>query len=98
MIIFFYFFVTKKNVNLAFFYFSIEMYVIFQYFVLCLKINIFVEFLVLCFYLIQFVIKIQGHFDWHSWLFLVVTVLILPMLYLARTSVKWEIENTNDLL
>ncbi|CAO3652547.1 unnamed protein product [Cunninghamella echinulata] len=67
-----------------------KMYVIFQYFVLCLKINIFVEFLVLCFYLIQFVIKGGGKFDWHSSVFLVVTILILPMLYLAREAVSQE--------
>ncbi|CAO3650752.1 unnamed protein product [Cunninghamella blakesleeana] len=66
-----------------------KMYVIFQYFVLCLKINIFVEFLVLCFYLIQFVIK-EGQFDWHSLIFLIVTILILPMLFLARVSVSQE--------
>ncbi|KAI8331849.1 hypothetical protein BC941DRAFT_359814, partial [Chlamydoabsidia padenii] len=66
-----------------------QMYTVFQYFVLCLKIDIFVEFLVSCFYLIQFVIK-SGHMDWHSWVFLVVTVLMLPNLYFGRLAVSRE--------
>ncbi|KAI8329122.1 hypothetical protein BC941DRAFT_487985 [Chlamydoabsidia padenii] len=66
-----------------------QMYTIFQYFVLCLKIDVFVEFLVSCFYLIQFVIN-SGQMDWHSWVFLFVTVLMLPMLYFARLAVSRE--------
>ncbi|SAL95511.1 hypothetical protein [Absidia glauca] len=66
-----------------------QMYTVFQYFVLCLKIDIFVEFLVSVFYLIQFVIK-SGEMDWHSWVFLVVTVLMLPNLYLGRLAVSRE--------
>lgn len=68
----------------------VEMYTVFQYFVLCLKIDIFVEFLVSVFYLIQFVIK-SGEMDWHSWVFLVVTVLMLPNLYLGRLAVRQKV-------
>ncbi|ORZ14549.1 hypothetical protein BCR42DRAFT_329606 [Absidia repens] len=66
-----------------------QMYTIFQYFVLCIKIDIFVEFLVSCFYLIQFVIK-SGEMDWHSWVFLIVTLFMLPMLYFSRVAVSRE--------
>ncbi|CAO3590672.1 unnamed protein product [Absidia cylindrospora] len=66
-----------------------QMYTIFQYFVLCIKIDIFVEFLVSCFYLIQFVIK-SGQMDWHSWVFLIVTLFMLPMLYFSRVAVSRE--------
>ncbi|KAI8096399.1 uncharacterized protein BX664DRAFT_323912 [Halteromyces radiatus] len=66
-----------------------HMYTIFQYFVLCMKIDIFVEFLVSVFYLIQFVIK-SGEMDWHSWIFLFVTLFMLPMLWLGRTAVARE--------
>ncbi|ORX61400.1 hypothetical protein DM01DRAFT_1316117 [Hesseltinella vesiculosa] len=67
-----------------------KMYRAFQYFVLCLKIDIFVEFLVSCFYFLQFVIKPGNVRHWQAWIFLVITVSILPMLWLARQSVAKE--------
>ncbi|KAI9495108.1 hypothetical protein BDB00DRAFT_882586 [Zychaea mexicana] len=65
-----------------------RMYRIFQFFVLALKIDIFIEFLVSCFYFIQF--AIESGFDWDTWIQLVVTVLILPMLYFGRMTVASE--------
>ncbi|ORZ13744.1 hypothetical protein BCR42DRAFT_418987 [Absidia repens] len=61
-----------------------RMYRFFQFFVLSLKISIFTEFLVSVFYLIQFALK-QG-INWESGIELVVTILMLPMLYFARTA------------
>ncbi|KAI7901414.1 uncharacterized protein BX663DRAFT_107146 [Cokeromyces recurvatus] len=66
-----------------------KMYRIFQFFVLCLKINIFTEFLISLFYLIQFAVK-QNASQWDTWIQLVVTILILPMLYFARTAGSTE--------
>ncbi|KAI8061137.1 hypothetical protein BC940DRAFT_310631 [Gongronella butleri] len=67
-----------------------KMYRVFQFFVLCLKIDIFVEFLVSCFYFLQFVIKPGNISNWQSWIFLVITVLMLPMLWIARQAVSKE--------
>jgi hypothetical protein len=67
--------------------FYIGMYRTFQLFVLGLKIDIFIEFLVSAFYLIQFALK-QGFKDWTTNVFIVITVLILPLLYFGRTAVK----------
>ncbi|KAI9475985.1 MAG: hypothetical protein EXX96DRAFT_284404 [Benjaminiella poitrasii] len=66
-----------------------KMYRIFQFFVLCLKIDIFTEFLVSLFYLIQFAVK-QNASQLDTWIQLVVTVLMLPMLYFARTAGSTE--------
>lgn len=65
------------------------MYRVFQFFVLCLKIDIFTEFLVSLFYLIQFAVK-ENKSQWDTWIQLVVTILILPMLYFARTAGSTE--------
>jgi hypothetical protein len=62
------------------------MYRVFQFFVLALKIDIFTGFMVSIFYLIQFAMK-QG-VSWESIVQVVVTVLILPFLYFARTAVS----------
>jgi predicted transcriptional regulator of viral defense system len=66
---------------------SIEMYRIFQFFVLAIKIDVFTEFLVSLFYLIQFAVKQSGT-NWDTWVQLVVTIFMLPMLYFARTAVS----------
>lgn len=65
-----------------------EMYRIFQFFVLALKIDIFIEFLVSIFYFIQF--ALDSGFQWDTWVMLVVTILMLPMLYFARATVAAE--------
>ncbi|KAI8341103.1 hypothetical protein BC941DRAFT_493096 [Chlamydoabsidia padenii] len=65
-----------------------RMYRTFQFFVLSLKISIFTGFLVSIFYLIQFALK-QG-ITWESGIELVVTILMLPMLYFARTAGSTE--------
>ncbi|ORY89964.1 hypothetical protein BCR43DRAFT_499769 [Syncephalastrum racemosum] len=65
-----------------------KMYRIFQFFVLALKIDIFIEFLVSIFYFIQF--AIDSGFQWDTWVMLVVTILMLPMLYFARATVAAE--------
>lgn len=64
------------------------MYRIFQFFVLAIKIDIFTEFLVSLFYLIQFAVKQSGS-NWDTWVQLVVTIFMLPMLYFARTAVSF---------
>jgi hypothetical protein len=69
--------------------FLLEMYRVFQFFVLCLKVDIFTEFLVSLFYLIQFAAK-QKKSEWDTWIQLVVTILMLPMLYFARTAGSTE--------
>ncbi|KAI8977061.1 hypothetical protein BDF20DRAFT_872744 [Mycotypha africana] len=66
-----------------------KMYRVFQFFVLALKIDIFTEFLVSIFYLIQFAIKMNGS-EWITWVQLAVTILMLPMLYFARTAGSTE--------
>lgn len=71
----------------------IEMYRIFQFFVLCLKVNIFTEFLVSLFYLIQYAKEagIQNTIKQaDTWVQIVVTVLMLPFLYFARTAGSTE--------
>lgn len=65
----------------------VEMYRIFQFFALSIKVDIFTEFLVSFFYLIQFALN-DGKSNWDTWVQLVVTVLLLPMLYFARTAVR----------
>ncbi|KAI8096167.1 uncharacterized protein BX664DRAFT_274055 [Halteromyces radiatus] len=65
-----------------------RMYRTFQFFVLSLKIDIFTGFLVSIFYLIQFALK-KG-IMWESGIQLVVTILMLPMLYFARTAGSTE--------
>lgn len=62
------------------------MYRIFQFFVLTLKIDIFIEFLVSLFYVVQF--AIDDGFHWDAYIQLVVTILILPILYFGRMSVR----------
>lgn len=62
------------------------MYRMFQFFVLGLKIDIFMEFLVSLFYVIQFGMT-SDIVTWESGIQIVVTILILPMLYFARTAV-----------
>lgn len=66
-----------------------RMYRTLQFFVLALKIDIFVQFLVSVFYLIQFSLK-QGFKKWTVFVFLVITVLLLPMLYFGRYAVANE--------
>ncbi|KAG2226518.1 hypothetical protein INT45_014262 [Circinella minor] len=66
-----------------------RLYTVFQMFVLILKIDIFVEFLVSCFYVTQFATD-NGGFQWETWIELIITVLILPMLYFAREAVALE--------
>lgn len=60
----------------------------FQFFVLALKIDVFTEFLVSLFYVIQFAFKSRTGAIWEIAIQVVVTVLILPMLYFARTAVS----------
>ncbi|KAI8889469.1 hypothetical protein K501DRAFT_170893 [Backusella circina FSU 941] len=66
-----------------------KMYRIFQFFVLCLKIEIFTEFIVSLFYLIQYAVREAGS-QWNTWVQLVVTIFMLPMLYFARTAGSTE--------
>lgn len=63
------------------------MYRMFQFFVLALKIDIFTEFLVSLFYVIQFGLKLDS-VKWEVGIQVAVTILILPMLYFARTAVS----------
>ncbi|CDH50353.1 hypothetical protein RO3G_11563 [Lichtheimia corymbifera JMRC:FSU:9682] len=65
-----------------------RMYRIFQFFVLALKIDVFIEFLVSLFYFIQF--AIEDFSRWDGYIILIVTILILPALYFARTTVASE--------
>ncbi|KAI9256967.1 hypothetical protein BY458DRAFT_535302 [Sporodiniella umbellata] len=53
------------------------------FFVLALKIDIFIEFLVSVFYLIQFALK-QGFEKWSVFVFIVITIMTLPMLSFGR--------------
>ncbi|KAI9322195.1 hypothetical protein BX666DRAFT_2057229 [Dichotomocladium elegans] len=62
-----------------------RMYRMFQFFVLALKIDVFTEFLVSLFYVIQFGMKSESVF-WETAIQIIVTILILPMLYFARTA------------
>ncbi|KAI8140879.1 hypothetical protein BJV82DRAFT_621462 [Fennellomyces sp. T-0311] len=66
-----------------------KMYRMFQFFVLALKIDVFTEFLVSLFYVIQFGTKVEG-VVWETGIQIVVTILILPMLYFARTAGSTE--------
>ncbi|KAI9478408.1 MAG: hypothetical protein EXX96DRAFT_570764 [Benjaminiella poitrasii] len=66
-----------------------RMYRTLQFFVLALKIDIFIEFLVSVFYLIQFALK-SGFNSWTTIVFIVITLLILPMLYFGRVAVASE--------
>ncbi|KAI9276863.1 hypothetical protein BDA99DRAFT_430266, partial [Phascolomyces articulosus] len=66
-----------------------RLYTVFQLFVLTLKIDIFVEFLVSIFYVTQLATD-NGGFEWQTWIQLVITVMILPMLYFAREAVALE--------
>lgn len=63
------------------------MYRTVQLFVLALKIDIFIEFLVSVFYLIQFALK-SGFSSWTAYVFVVITILMLPMLYFGRAAVS----------
>lgn len=67
--------------------FFIGMYRTLQLFVLALKIDIFIEFLVSVFYLIQFALK-DGFSSWYTYVFVVITILMLPMLYFGRAAVS----------
>lgn len=75
---------------MVFIVFCKEMYRLFQFFVLALKVDIFTEFLVSMFYLIQFALKETGGVKWDTWIQLVATILMLPMLYFARTAGSTE--------
>ncbi|KAI8059396.1 uncharacterized protein B0P05DRAFT_599780 [Gilbertella persicaria] len=66
-----------------------RMYRTMQFFVLALKINIFTEFLVSVFYLIQFALK-SGFSSWTSYVFVVITILILPLLCFGRNAISKE--------
>lgn len=61
-----------------------------QFFVLALKIDIFIEFLVSVFYLIQFALK-QGFRSWLMFVFVIITILMLPMLYFGRYAVSFAL-------
>ncbi|CAO3608723.1 unnamed protein product [Mucor hiemalis] len=63
-----------------------KMYRIFQFFVLSIKVDIFTEFLVSLFYLIQFFSVPSNEKNWNTWVQLVIAILLLPMLYFARTA------------
>lgn len=65
------------------------MYRTLQFFVLALKIDIFIEFLVSVFYLIQFALK-GGFKSWTTYVFIVITILILPFLYFGRSAAASE--------
>ncbi|KAG1140205.1 hypothetical protein G6F37_006973 [Rhizopus arrhizus] len=67
-----------------------KMYRTFQFFVLSLKINIFTGFLVSLFYLIQFALKKDHDNLWKTVIQVIVTAIILPMLYFARTAGSTE--------
>lgn len=75
------------------------MYRIFQFFVLAIKVDIFMEFLISLFYLIQFALANEIS-NWNTWFQLVITVLLLPMLYFARTAVSytWNFLRTLKLM
>lgn len=62
------------------------MYRIVQFFVLALKIDIFIEFLVSVFYFIQF--ALDAGFQWDTWVMLIVTIFMLPVLYFGRMTVR----------
>ncbi|KAI9319479.1 hypothetical protein BX666DRAFT_1926425 [Dichotomocladium elegans] len=66
-----------------------RMYRMFQFFVLALKIDIFTEFLVSIFYLIQFGMR-DTAVTWELGIQIAVTILIIPMLYFARTAGSTE--------
>ncbi|KAI9307580.1 hypothetical protein BJ944DRAFT_247262 [Cunninghamella echinulata] len=61
-----------------------KMYRIFQFFVLSLKIDVFTQFLVSVFYVVQY--AIENGIRWETGIQLAITVLVLPMLYFARTA------------
>lgn len=66
-----------------------RMYRMFQFFVLALKIDIFTAFMVSIFYVIQFALK-PASVLWESVVQVIITVLIIPMLYFARTAGSTE--------
>ncbi|KAG2208908.1 hypothetical protein INT47_011048 [Mucor saturninus] len=66
-----------------------KMYRVFQFFVLSIKVDIFTEFLISLFYLIQFAVG-GVKSNWDTWFQLVITILLLPMLYFARTAGSTE--------
>ncbi|KAL0096945.1 hypothetical protein J3Q64DRAFT_1710298 [Phycomyces blakesleeanus] len=71
-----------------------KMYRMFQFFVLALKIDIFIEFLVSLFYIIQRSLadsrSDEGSLEGATWFQIVCTILMLPMLYFARTAGSTE--------
>lgn len=67
-----------------------RMYRTLQFFVLALKIDIFIEFLVSAFYLIQFALKKGGFNSWLTFVFVIITILILPFLYFGRAAAASE--------
>lgn len=69
------------------FFFFLGMYRTLQLFVLALKIDIFIEFLVSVFYLIQFALDEEFN-SWITYVFVVITILMLPMLYFGRIAVS----------
>jgi hypothetical protein len=78
----------KQSHILNLFALYLGMYRTLQFFVLALKIDIFIEFLVSVFYLIQFALK-SGFSSWYAYVFIVITILILPMLYFGRAAVSF---------
>ncbi|GAA5795542.1 hypothetical protein EDC94DRAFT_596445 [Helicostylum pulchrum] len=66
-----------------------RMYQTSQFFVLALKIDIFIEFLVSVFYLIQFALDEEFN-SWITYVFVVITILMLPMLYFGRIALASE--------
>ncbi|KAF7725275.1 hypothetical protein EC973_000285 [Apophysomyces ossiformis] len=67
-----------------------RMYRTFQFFVLALKIDTFLEFLISGFYVLQVIVDSLESFEWikewDTWIELVVTVMVLPMLYFGRMA------------
>ncbi|KAI8350936.1 hypothetical protein EDC96DRAFT_577714 [Choanephora cucurbitarum] len=66
-----------------------RMYRTTQFYVLVLKIDIFTEFLVSVFYLLQYALK-SGFQTWITYVFVVITILMLPMLVFGRRVIANE--------
>ncbi|KAG0182663.1 hypothetical protein DFQ28_011074 [Apophysomyces sp. BC1034] len=71
-----------------------RMYRTFQFFVLALKIDTFLEFLVSGFYVLQVLLdsfdSLTWVTEWDTWIELIVTIMVLPMLYFGRMAVSAE--------
>ncbi|KAI8364557.1 hypothetical protein BD560DRAFT_402750 [Blakeslea trispora] len=66
-----------------------RMYRTIQFYVLAVKINIFTEFIVSVFYLLQYALK-SGFNTWKTFVFVIITILILPMLVFGRNAIARE--------